>query len=166
MTRKPAPRRSNRTTIRGILILVIVATIPLYLCGIGLWFVSRDGQTETPSPLATATQGSSSGATRTPIDTNVLLTEFALTTSPTPQASPTQTLPVFQTFEPIVITNTSAPIFLSPTTIPTRFVTSTPTQPPTITPVPPTVAASITPLPALPTATEPILVPPTDTPAP
>jgi hypothetical protein len=165
MTRKPAPRRSNRTTIRGVLILVIVATIPLYLCGIGLWFLSRDEATAI-DPIATATEAPVSGATRTPIDTNVLLTEFALTTSPTPLPSPTETIPVFQTFEPIVITNTSAPVFLSPTMIPTRFVTSTPTVPPTATTVPPTLPATNTPPPALPTATEPILAPPTDTPTP
>lgn len=166
MARRTTSKRSNRSTVRGVLIFVIVATIPLYICGIGLWLLSRDSTGGSTAPLATATSPASSGATRTPIDTDMLLTQFALTTSPTPQASPTQTIPVFQTFEPIVLTNTSAPIFLSPTGIPTRFVTSTPTNTPTITSVPPTSPPTNTPPPSLPTATEPILAPPTDTPSP
>lgn len=126
----------SRHSLRGILILIIVVTIPCYIIGFGiLIFVSEnDVPTEAPSEIPN------------PIlmtDTETPLIEATLESNPTTF--------VVVTLQPVVgITQ------LVPTTIFFNTATPIPTNIPINTTVPT----------AIPSATEQILLPPTDTPSP
>jgi hypothetical protein len=129
----------SRTTIRGILLGIIALTIPCYLCGIGVWaFVP--GRNQTPS-------------TNTPINTPI--DPFDL---PTRAATATVTAGI-PTFQP---TNTIGFVPIIPTTqvFPTFTLFPTHTPLPTNTTVPTAIPAAT----AIPLPTEPIIVPPSDTP--
>jgi len=155
----------NRGLFRGCLSLIILGTLPLYLLGIVLWLLSPDPNTPA---------GPTAFPTFTPLDLDTLPTrdptnnvggdddvpDFLLTLQGT--GAPTLTdLPFNQTAPPVVFTTIPDPIV--PTGISPPTATFTPLAP-TNTPSPtPTITAS--PLP-IEQATQPVLLPATDTPAP
>ncbi|GAB4527058.1 MAG: hypothetical protein OHK0046_44500 [Anaerolineae bacterium] len=145
----------RRTLVRTILFLVILGTLPFYLLGFILWGTAQD-------PNAPE-------ATNTPPATNTITGLDATATNPlvtsTPRPTETQAEPLPPTSPPF--------------TIPTRFLSATPTlfiptstTAPTLTPPVPTDTPTPTPtntdVPPQPTEipTLPLLEPPTDTPAP
>ncbi len=145
------------TTVRTILFLIILGTLPLYLVGFLLWATapaddgSGSGLDATPTIAGTFTPIGSDATATEPRPTN---TPFP--TLPGPLATPRQ----FAT-SPNRIPTSSGPVFPQPTLAPTL------TFPPTF--APPTVMATTIPLPTvvIPTNTQPPAVPTnTDVPAP
>jgi len=145
-----------RNNIRGILVIIIIGTIPLYLLGLGLLLLSPDPAAPTSTPFLTFTplgpadtDTPGPGETDTPVDPLATSTFPGLTflpvfTSTSPALPPTSVPP----FQPLP-TNTPQQL---PTIAPPPS-TNTPPQPPTVAP-PPVINTS------------PPLLPPTDTPAP
>lgn len=131
----------GQETVRGILIFIIVLTIPCYMVGIGVYLLSPIGPTPTSTfaPRATFTLGPSFTPSETDDAPTLLPTQdnTLLTNTPTISFNPIVTEQAPRTQAP--------PIF---TLAPTLTRTSTPTATPTLTP------------------TQPILLPPSDTPAP
>src|SRR5262245_41254044 len=101
----------SRTTIRGILLGIIVLTIPCYICGIAFWATSP----ERTQPLQTNTPIDPFGrATNTPIDPFELASQTAAAST----SGATSTLPFEQPttqpgFTPIVPTIQIFPTFTS-----------------------------------------------------
>jgi len=140
-------------TWRNIFVGIILLSIPCYLLGIGIWFFSGGG-VEAP---ATATRRPSG----TPIDTDALETEFALTN---PADAPTQLPFASATSSGLGLTPIIPTTFSNPTSTSFFVATATPFQQATITPFP-----TNTPLPSntsIPTNAPPVLPPPSDTPSP
>ncbi|MEM9950740.1 MAG: hypothetical protein AAF846_04015 [Chloroflexota bacterium] len=141
----------SRNTWRGIFIGIIILTIPCYLFGIFVYQSNSGGLFSPPTQ------------TLTPSWTPINLTQLAIenpslvVTNPPPTPIPSATS-LDLNITPILPTGIT-PIF-SPTVPPTRFVSATPTLF-----VPPTNTQFVPPS-STPTATQPILLPPTDTPNP
>lgn len=154
--------RSNRTMLRIVLFGIILATLPCYILGIGLWLFAPaqgNGTRATNTPELEATW--------TPLGGDVIFTQ-------TPQPSLTPLL----TFTPISPLLPTPPQFIPPvlptafpTAVPTAFIFPTDTLAPSLTP-PPTnpPAASPTPLPPIVASNTPVpptpIPPPSDTPLP
>lgn len=149
----------SQQTWRNIFIGIIVLTIPCYLLGIGTYYLRGGGD-------AAATSTPAARPTITPFDPNLLVSQTVsvLQTQGTeifgtqPTALDIEETPVsIVTNTPVFAFNTSTPIQVLPPTA-TATVFTVPTNTPTVF-VPPTSTATASP-------TQPILVPPTDTPAP
>lgn len=126
----------SRHSWRGIFIIIIFLSIPCYL--VGFWFLASSPQ--------------NTQATAFPSATAIIATDIPVSTSqPTLENTPT-------TF---AIVTLEQPIPVFPTAIPIITATSISTIAPTNTSIPTTVSNT-----AVPTATQPILLPPTDTPSP
>lgn len=153
----------RRRTIYGLLVAIIVATIPCYC--LGGWALTQDfylAPTLTPPPTATVPATwtplppPTETATPTPTETPTLLPTETATPTPTetPTSLPTQTATLTPTAEITATpTSTATP---TPTTIatPTGTSTSTPTATPTSTPTAtPTSTATATVQPSTPTTT-------------
>ncbi|MGJ3237409.1 MAG: hypothetical protein ACFE0Q_01760 [Anaerolineae bacterium] len=149
----------TRNTWRNIFIGIILLTIPCYLFGIGVYLYQGNSPAETATPLTPAT--------RTPINltelalTNpaLIVTDIVPTVTPFPTLSGLDLTPIVPTtgggFTPILPTSGGGSVPTNTQPAPTQVPTNTPVV---NTPVP---ANTVTP-----TATDEILMPPTDTPAP
>ena len=158
----------SRNTWRNVFIGIIVLTIPCYLFGIGVYLWQGGGISATDTPEF---------ITNTPInltelaltDPSLITTPITMTPSPEPSQGGLQITPLLTNsntgITPIVPTTSNfEPVpFATTRVVPTRFITQTPsnTPPASNTPLP-----SNTPVPAQPTATQPVLLPATDTPSP
>jgi hypothetical protein len=149
----------NRTLLRAILLLVIVGTIPFYICGIGLWLLSPDANAPTNAPNGDSSVVDDNGEpTFTPLGSG---SDDGQANSGDRDEQPTLTPldddfspPTFTPFAPL---NPTPPQFIPPTSFPTNpppvFFPATDTPVPTFTPFP-----TNTPLPTstpLPTDTPP-----------
>mgnify|MGYP006277002903 CR=1 FL=1 len=137
----------NRTLLRAILLLVIVGTIPFYICGIVLWGVSRDPNAPTATPSEAPEQPTS---TWTPLGLDSNDDPDNARPSPTPldglpptftpfvpiDPTPGQFFPLVPTAfptnpPPVVIPPTDTPVpTFTPIPSDTPTPTSTPTDPP------------------------------------
>lgn len=139
----------SRNTWRNIFIGIIFLTIPCYLFGIFVYYNNGGGVQNTATP--------SSIPSRTPINvTELALTDPSLIVTPivlTDIPIPTQTQSIIVPIVPTLIN-----VF---TTVPLSTATPIPN-----TPVPIVVNTAIPSNTAIPTATQQILMPPTNTPSP
>ncbi|XWX03110.1 thrombospondin type 3 repeat-containing protein [Aggregatilineales bacterium SYSU G02658] len=117
---------SNRTVLRGVLLLIILGTMPFYVLGIGIWATAPDRSAQQRfTQTATAQGGSSSvSPTWTPLGMN--------RATSTPLGFPT----AFATFTPL------SPLLPTPgqflpirTPVPTLFIPPSDTPAPTLTPI-------------------------------
>lgn len=146
----------SRNTWRNIFIGIILLTIPCYLFGIFVYYVNGGGVAATATPSAIPS--------RTPInvtelaltDPSLIVTAIILTDIPIPTQTEILIIPIV----PTLSGGFTAIPFVTTTTVPTRFVSSTPTTPA------PVVNTAIPANTAIPTATQVILLPASDTPSP
>lgn len=137
----------RRNIMRGILLAIIIGTLPFYCLGFFLWGTAPDPNAAQPSPTASLTPIGGDATTAAPT-----LTDIFIVTSTLPTLAPTSGQ-FFPTSPPRLLTDT-------PVLFPTASNAPTLTFPPaTLTPVP-----SDTPQP--PTNTQEPLPPATDTLAP
>jgi len=152
----------SRNVIRAISLLVIVATIPFYIIGLGSWAISQ-GRPSTGGPIFTplggvgdnADSGNGGFATFTPMGGDGVTDDDPANTPFFPTAT---------TNFGGTVTFFTPGVFVSPTPPPTFYIppTAAPTLVPTNTqPVPPTPITAPTDMIA---PTQPPLAPPTDTP--
>ena len=155
MSFKKSRQQQNREFWRNVFIWTIGLTVPCYLLAIFTYaFAPRQSDRIPPTGEITATW--------TPIDPAAILTQRALT-NPAPTVSP-----VFASSTPFDNFSTVPPdfftsVFVTSTPAPTRFITSVPSNTPVATNTSPATAVPATPIPQ---PTDPIILPPTDTPNP
>jgi hypothetical protein len=163
--------RRDKTGIRTLLFLIALGTIPFYILGIGLWLFSpnRGAQDRPPGDVTTAPGNPDEEPTWTPLNSG------GNSGTVTPNVSPG--FPTLTPFQPITPFFTpigggqatfivGTPIFVvSPTPIPTRFITVTPSPTSAATNTPPPPPPTAIPPTSAPPPTQPPLVPPTDTPS-
>ncbi|HQW37018.1 MAG TPA: hypothetical protein PLJ62_11515 [Thermoflexales bacterium] len=148
----------RRRTTYSVLIGIILLTLPCYLIGFGLLFITQPAGNEQPTPTrpaSTATALLAPSATLgavLPTDVNIPTRTVAPlpTRTPVPTNTPSST--------PTIVTPTFTFTF-TPTPSPTVASSPTPTTPPQT-------EATQTPAPATPTTQSPTLIPPTATRAP
>jgi hypothetical protein len=132
----------SRHSLRAVLILIIIATIPCYIIGFGiLVFTPENNVEQTATPIETATIVT---------DTETPTTEATLGNSPT-------------TFVIVTLNPIAGITQIVPTSILFSTSTAISTNIPVNTAIPTTAPVVNT---AIPSATQPILLPPTDTPSP
>lgn len=124
----------SRHGLRGTLIIIILLTIPCYIIGFGILIFTSQNNVPTPSPNPIIVT-----------DTEIVMTEIPLESSPT-------------TFTIVTIEPISGITLIAPTAIPFSTATPRPTAIPSNTPVP--TATFI----IIPTSTEQIILPASDTP--
>lgn len=188
MNKPKNTRRPDRTGLRTLLFFFILGTIPFYVLGIGLWLFSpepgRNNNNNNDNQSNDITSApDNSDATWTPLNSGgsdgitpqistgiPTLTSVATFDFDFGQPTALQFTPLFTPLNngggnaTFVL---GTPIFVSsPTPIPTRFITATPTLTPAATntnpPPPPTAIPQAT---NPPPPTQPPLIPPTDTPS-
>jgi hypothetical protein len=149
----------SRNVIRTISVLVIVATIPFYILGLGAWALNGGSSSQRPTftPLGGVGDDGDTGddddiATFTPLGSDnevpTLITPFFTATS--------NLGGTFTYATPILLATLTPPPtrYLSPTPAPTLAPTNTQPAPPTAVIAPTDVIVP----------TQPVLIPPTDTP--
>lgn len=112
---------SNRTVLRGVLFFIIVATLPCYVLGLGVWLTAPVGGSQSLQTQTATVQGGS--ATWTPLGFNRTTTPGGF---PTLSLSPTAFATLFPT-PPQFIPGGRTPL-------PTAFIPPVDTLAPTLTP--------------------------------
>lgn len=153
---------SRTTTIRAVLFMVIMGTLPFYILGFALWATAPDPDAPDGEDTIDLTQ-----PTNTPLGQGDDLTEeptLRPTSTPFPTLpplddTPEQFIPIRPTFRPtntqvIIPTSTPFPTF---TPLPTNTPLPTEPPPPTLTPLPPasdtpTATGGLPPVPPPPTS--------------
>lgn len=146
----------RRNIMRGILLAIVIGTLPFYCFGFYLWGTAPDPNAVEPSPTSSLTPIGGDATTAAPT-----LTDIFIVTSTLPTLLPTSGQ-FFPTSPPRLLTDTP-PFFPSPSNAPTlTFPPPTLTPAPSDTPQPPT--NTLEPLPpATDTLVPTVEVPPTAT---